>query len=229
MAEQFVAIYLYYSFIDGTVEGTDIHTEKVDNNVEHNHTYYGNGCEAGWDSKKPYYGGSTTSCSSRIARTYESEEQSIGTYYNYTASTTIIDSTGSDNYNFSDTFCPLGWQLPYSGTGGDYYDQSRSWNYLFATYNIASGQPGSTSIRSYPISVIRSGLYFWQQAALYLQTMSGFYWSITNTGWNNAYRLDTYQEGFNITESGNKTYGQPVRCTLGISNLKNLHGIRVRL
>ncbi len=186
-----------------------------DGDVNHNHTYYGNGCPEIFETGGS--GGSTTACDSRILYTSDSipEAQSIGTYYTFQAATagTGGSSLTTDNTNVPDTFCPLGWQLPYSGTGGDYYDQSRSWKYVFDEYGITSNGVGVEKLRSYPHSYIKTGIYHWTHGKLYSMRDDslGFmtYWSQTNYDKNSAYRLDHSSPN---RERPNKTNGHSIRC-----------------
>ena len=172
------------------------------------HTYYGNGCSGG--------DGSATPCSTRIIQTADSENQKNGTYYHFQAATSGSGGAiTTDNTNSSDTFCPLGWQLPYSGTGGDYYDKSKSWNYLFTTYGVAfdaGTTADATKIKSYPFSYVYSGNYNWITGRLYNQSGNGGYWSSTVFSSTNAYYLYTWSSGVRPTSSYIKALGFTLRC-----------------
>ena len=186
---------------------TDL-TIYTDTDVTHNHTYIGNGCSGG--------DGSITPCETRIVKTADNENQKNGTYYNFQAET---DGTGgaitTDNANSSDTFCPLGWQLPYSGTDGDYYDKSRSWNKLFTDYNIAFDDgtaAGATKIKSYPFSYVYSGYYNWGTGRLYSQSSSGGYWSSTVVSSTSAYNMYTWSSAVRPASTFGKAGGFAIRC-----------------
>lgn len=209
--------------IDGTVEGTNI--QIIDNNSTHDHTYYGNGCPNQWDSQNPDgRGGSPVSCETDMINTIDNETLKIGTYYSVQA------ATGSTGYSYDDpdtlipdTFCPLGWQLPYSGTGGDYYDKSKSWRYLFATYNIAEyTQANNFKIRSYPFSYTLAGRYEWNYGRLFELTRIGGYWSDTRV--HLALLLYTYT--FNVANGFSPVAGLPVRCVNYFSIPHRRHGGR---
>ena len=209
-------------FIDGTVAGTDVATGNIDDSGNKDHTYYGNGCPNAWDSSDPpSYGGSDKACSTRIARTRDNEEQKNGTYYHFQAATS---GTGgaieTDNTNSSDTFCPLGWQLPYSGTGGDYYDKSRSWKYLFDTYGYQESGGSGSRIQEYPISYFFSGSYFWRNGRLfYLGNVASQSWSSTSGSHIiNAYRMGWSNVGYYFGLAG-KNDGYPIRCGFMVSIL----------
>ena len=202
------------------MEGTEIHRSPI--YAQTPTTYYGNGCPNTWDTSKPLNGGSATSCSTRIVQTVDSEEQKNGTYYAFQAATSGSGSnvTMPDNTNIADTFCPLGWQLPYSGTGGDYYDKSRSWKYLFITYGLGNVGTKNNSVRSYPLSYIASGEYQGSQGALFVQNNEGQYWSLTSGSSWDGYRL--YSNSPSIAYG--KADATPLRCALFI--LHRRHGGR---
>ena len=199
-----------------------------DGTVTNDHTYYGRGCKNGWGTSGE--GGSQTPCADsdaggRYVKTADNETQKNGTYFNYQAATS---GTGgamkTDNTNSSDTFCPLGWQLPYSGTGGDYYNKSRSWRYLFTRYDVSFNDgtaADATKIKSYPFSYVYSGRYYWSTGRLYLQSNNGHYWSSTVASSTNAYNLNTWSSGVRPADAHSKASGDAVRCDCRISNLKS--------
>ena len=193
------------------MEGTSI-LPYQDINAEHDHTYYGNGCtgEAGESA-------SSKSCTTRIVPTKDSENQSIGTYYGFQAVTSGAGATAADdNINISDTFCPLGWQLPYDGTGGDYYDKSKSWRYLVeTTYDIETGvinDAAVAKVASYPLSYIQSGMLNLGIARIYLLDDTGFYWSKTNNTSVAGYRLNLTLHVVRLSVSNIKAGLATVRC-----------------
>ena len=153
----------------------------------------------------------------------------MGTYYHFFAASVGTGGTDitTDNTNVPDTFCPLGWQLPYSGTGGAYYDKSKSWNYLFNTiYNIEYEKVISgKKAMSYPFSYINSGSYYNEGAALFSLGVDSVYWGITKKSERTAYRLTAYyrpdnDKGWLGIGTGPSNNGQTVRCTLGLSILE---------
>ena len=200
------------------MEGTNI-TQYGDPVATHNHTYYGNGCPNSWNTSEPYAGGSIVACSTNIIETADGERLAQGTYYNLNASTVDSGYNALDNMIISDSFCPLGWQLPYSGTGGDYYDQSKSWRYLFeTTYSLTSSVDGSQAVRSYPISYILAGRIEGEggTGALYQQGRIGSYWSLTGTHYGIVIYLSSYNEANHYSPRS----GQAFRCVLRISILE---------
>ena len=206
-------------FIDGTVEGTPTDlTIYIDTNYSHDHTYYGNGCSV--EDYPQGELGSKTPCSTRIVRSIDNEDQKNGTYYHFQAATSGSGAAiTAENTNSPDTFCPLGWQLPYSGTGGDYYNKSRSWTFLFNSYGIQNNTAGGTAINSYPLSYILSGRTDWDTSRLYIQTKNAEMWSST-VGGSTAYRLDLFSTGFTMPSAPDKLKGQTLRCDFNISNLE---------
>ena len=186
---------------------TDL-TVYRDSNGTHDHTYIGNGCSGS--------NGSITPCETRIVKTADDEDQKMGVYYTYQAvSSGSGAATSTDNTNAPDTFCPLGWQLPYSGTGGDYYNKPRSWNKLFTDYSIAFDDgtaAGATKIKSYPFSYVYSGYYHWDSGRLYNQSNSGGYWSSTLVSSTDAYLLNTWPSVVRPAYAANKILGLTFRC-----------------
>ena len=177
------------NFIDGTVEGTDV-TQYAASDSNQNRTYYGKGCPNVWDNSKASegYGGSPVSCSVSTVKTSDNEYQMVGTLYTYRAANSGSGNDQlADNNNSPDTFCPLGWQLPYSGTGGVYYDQSKSWNYMFSFYDINVSESGSANARSYPVSFIYSGYFL--NGGLSGVGSGNVSWTITKYNLNRAYRF----------------------------------------
>ena len=221
MDQSFVVFGFLRPYIDGTVEGNPADlTVYADSNVSHDHTYIGNGCSGG--------DGSITPCETRIVQTADNENQKNGTYYNFQAAT---DGSGgaitTDNTNSSDTFCPLGWQLPYGGTGGAYYDKSRSWNKLFTDYSIAFDDgtaAGATKIKSYPFSYVYSGYYFWGTGRLYYQGNSGHYWSSTVVSSTSAYYLSTWSSVIKPARTDGKARGYTLRYVKFLTSFHRRHG-----
>ncbi len=182
-----------WNFIDGTVAGTNITMSATDRTISY--TYYGGGCDNEFDNP------SRVSCSIVTTNTYDGEEQSIGSFYDFQAAaagSAFIDTT--DNTNVPDTFCPLGWQLPYSGKGGDYYDKSKSWKYLFDDYGIVFNLAGKLKMTSYPLSYIQSGIYT-PGSGVYRMSVVGYYYSGTISDFYGAYgfRPMDWDTGPNVT------------------------------
>ena len=190
------------------MEGTNINYIQ-DGNTAHDYTYYGNGCPDLWSGS-----GSSVACSSNTETTIDGETQEIGVYYDFQAASAGTGSSiGTANANTPDTFCPLGWQLPYDGSGGDYYDKSRSVTYLFNTYTITADPQGSIKARSYPMSMIATGMYFWQNGQLYNQGVSGGFWTSTNENSNRAWLISIAITSVDPKNTdGNKVAGYALRC-----------------
>ena len=202
-------LFVIHPLIDGTVAGTN--TYQLDDETKNSHSYYGNGCSS---SQYPAgEDGSTKACTTRIIIDGNNQDQKNGTYYNFQAATS---GTGgaitTDNTNTTDTFCPLGWQLPYSGTDGDYYDKSKSWNLLFDTYIIKNDTSGSASLKSYPLSYIYAGYYAWNTGRLYNQTNGGNYWSATSFNSTISYDLASWSTAVYPSRTALKVTGYALRC-----------------
>ena len=212
-----------YNYIDGTnpsdyTTGSDTESllQYKDTNVQHDHTYFGNGCSNGWGTSGE--GGSDVPCGTvaegYLVKTYNNAEtQKNGTYYTFQAATTGTGGAMSTaNSNSPDTFCPAGWQLPYSGTAGDYYDASKSWSYLFTQYGYGDNQDGSNGLRSYPLDYVYSGIYLWNTGRLYFQGNVAYLWSSTIVSSTSAYSLHTWSTGVRPAVSDLKAYGFALRC-----------------
>ena len=196
--------------------GTDI-SDKADGLVAHDHTYFGNGCP-GDDSQPESY----ESCSSKTEPTFDGETQNIGSYYNFQAATASSGVALSEaNTIAPDTFCPLGWQMPYSGTGGDYYDKSRSWKVLTEEYEYGDTSSGAAGLKSYPIDYVYSGNYFWNRGRLYALNNNGYYWSSTIWNDSSAANLSTWADKVSIAASNHKALGVNIRCIFIFSVLSS--------
>ena len=211
------------------VSGDDARSlvQFVDESHNNDHTYYGMGCPN-------YYGkdgstGSDVPCSTRVIQDGDGDDQKIGTYYSGQAGMTgsIVKNTGL-NHNAPDTFCPLGWQLPYGGTGGDYYDKSRSWKYLFTLYGENGALPTGSTTTKYPHSLIGSGEYYWAIGRLYnmFGYSGGHYLTLTSGNEGQSMSRLSIWNTLSI-EYINERFGEAIRCDCRISNLKAPHGIRV--
>ena len=190
-------------------------TVYADNETGHDHAYYGNGCPGSQTE------GSKTPCSTRLVDTLDGETLKNGTYYNFQAATSGTGGTlEPDNTNSSDTFCPLGWQLPYGGTGGDYYDKSKSGKYLLVQYGAWDNVEGMKML-IYPLSFIRAGGYNWEIGTLNNFGSVGYYSTNTNYTWRSIYRISTASFKY-VTDP--KAFGNLLRC----AQLHRRHGGRNR-
>ncbi len=216
-----ISRFLLSNFIDGTVEGTDIHTgiSGVDY-VYLDRTYYGNGCDKMEADKWEY------SCSTRIAQTSDGESQKNGTSYTFLAiSAGSSDVQAPADTNALDTFCPLGWQLPYGGTGGDYYDKSKSWIYLLNSYGgFQNTEEDLKKIKSYPMSYILSGQYYFNGAFIFGLNSETQFWTMTQkTTQAGIYYLAVSWHSATYVNKGN---GRAARCVDFFTSLHRRHGGR---
>ena len=194
------------------MEGTNLYPYR-DGDANHDHTYYGYGCPN-------IEAASTISCNLRTTDSYDGETQSIGTYYNYPSGTSGSGTMAvTDNSNAPDTFCPLGWQVPYGGTDGDYYDQSKSWRYLFNTYNYKFNAD-AFKILSYPISIVRSGRFYTLVGGLFSVDDVANVMSKTASSDFQNYRVDVraYNKDFSYAVDKNSAYS--IRCSYRLASWK---------
>ena len=188
-------------FIDGTVAGTPI---VVPGNPEvTNETYRGGVCTSETHA----------SCSTYSLNTVDNESLYVGTFYNAHAITVDSSKTiTANNTNFPDTFCPLGWQLPYDGTGGDYYNKSKSWGYLYGQYLITNSSSGSEKLRSYPISQIFGGEINNGGKFINFAGFRSSYHSITNNEERKLYRTESTPDMAKYDNTNFKQVGYSARC-----------------
>ena len=191
------------------MEGTDVYQYK-DLDWGHDHSYYGNGCPNEWTDSSGE-SGSAHSCSTRVIKLYNYEELLNGTYFNYKG-LTAGDQNGRDNANSPDSFCPLGWQVPYGGTGGDYYDKSKSLKYLLNTYGYGADQTGQEGIIKYPLSNTYAGYYHWNSGRLYYQEILSNLSTLTTNAGDKYYLSEIYSPDHFTQLSFKKALGSTIRC-----------------
>ena len=199
---------IFFHLIDGTVEGTPDLTQYKTTDITRDVTYYGNGCPDNSDTNNH-------PCSSCLANTYLNVElQKNGTYYSGQAATVGTGSSITDiEADVPDTFCPLGWHLPYSGTDGDYYDKSKSWLYLFLRYNYLNDQSGSIGISTYPLDYVRSGILNLEKGYLAYLNSVGQYWSsVIHGGYHGVYRLNYWIGNYYEAQMVYMATGEAIRC-----------------
>ena len=195
----------------------------MDENIQHDHSYYGTGCSDPWGD----VGGSRVACASRMLSTKDDESQKNGTNYNFQAATSGKGGAiSTDNANSPDTFCPLGWQLPYGGTGGDYYDQSKSWIYLLSAYSYSYGtnvEPYVQHLNSYPFSLVFGGSYIWNNVGAFSYFgIHGMYHTPSSKEAGRSYRFYIWGKVINGNFDA-KFYGNNIRCPLILAMLKSNH------
>ena len=201
------------------MEGTNIYFPDTDRT--HDHTYYGNGCPNRQDQTIPdTWGGSEVACSTRLTQTYDGETQKIGTYYDGQAGSSGSGETvAEENANYPDTFCPLGWQLPYAGTGGDYYDKSKTWRFLYnTTYHYVSGAGIGNTISSYPFSEVYSGYMNGDVQRYFAMGSTVLHYSSTKLR-TAYYDFSLSTNGLNVSQGAGARDRHSLRCGFMVSIL----------
>ena len=187
----------------------------ANNNTNNDYSYYGMGCPNAWGTDGD--GGSDIPCTTRVVKDGNNEDQKNGTYYSFQAASSGSGAeTTTDNTNIPDTFCPLGWQMPYGGTSGDYYDKSKSWKYLFDEYDITyntAHYDSAAKIKAAPFSYIYSGYFLWTTGRLYYQGGSGVWWAKTTATYERIYELGTWSSTVQLSGSDHRLRGYTIRCT----------------
>ncbi|MBR3233700.1 hypothetical protein IKG12_02470, partial [Candidatus Saccharibacteria bacterium] len=89
---------------------------------------------------------------------------------------------------------------------------AKSWSFLFKQYNYNDDSTGSLGARSYPLSYVYSGYYYWGTGRLYNQTLIGRYWSSSIVSSTDSYYL--YMDSTRLIKaySTNKRFGFALRC-----------------
>ena len=167
----------------------------------------------------------------------DNDEQTIGTYYNFTAATagkgTEAMTTGSST---TDSICPKGWQLPTNtGTksytnllvdtyGGGTWDASSNtdgvrWNRDSRSLTAGNRDAGdyhlwamTAATRLAPFSLPFSGYYYYYSGAVDDVGYEGYWWSSTATSASKARFLHVLSGFFRPQANSYKGYGFTVRC-----------------
>ncbi len=183
--------------------GTTLSTlaNYLDTDKTHEHTYFGNGNGPNANL--------TTVGTTYETTTYDGETQKIGTYYNFQAATIGTGASLTEQYDEApDSFCPIGWQLPIGNT----QNVDKAFQKLLNSYNISSNSAGSNAGRSYPLSYLLSGNYYWDYGRLGDLGSRGRWWSSTIEGEGSAYNLNIHEDGIYAGDNRNMNYGFPLRC-----------------
>ncbi|MBR2587566.1 hypothetical protein IKE71_04325, partial [Candidatus Saccharibacteria bacterium] len=156
--------------------------------------------------------------------------QYVGDYYNWYATTAESGTFTQSSGNAEDSICPKGWQLPENG--GD-TSGSKSWyGLIVGAYGQVTNDNGGTSgstevtasevnIKKFPISLVRSGRYYWADSNLDNRGSYGYFWSSTAAA--TAYSRDLeFWGGTLYPQSGSgKASGSTVRCLAHGDELTN--------
>ena len=123
----------------------------------------------------------------------------IGNFYQWNAATAGTGGTINNYANATDSICPKGWQLPTSGSGGE--------------FDTLVGDLNSTTITQAPYYFNPSGYVL--SGSLRSAGSSGYYWSSTALSSSSyAYYLD-FTSGYVAPSNGGiraRYYGFSVRC-----------------
>ncbi|MBR2601029.1 hypothetical protein IKE07_02760 [Candidatus Saccharibacteria bacterium] len=210
------------------MEGNDIHFP--DSRIDVNKTAYINGCGHSYVDDWPddSHNGCGKAGSTRLITSRDNDTQKNGTLFDYYAATSGSggDALSTINTNAPDTFCPLGWQMPYSGSGGDYYDKSKSWSFLFNAYHIENNSAGGIKLNTYPLHVALSGLYMFNLGYAFAQGGSGIYWTDTVYALSASYRMDFTMGNARPNSTHDKRLGYTIRCVRFLSSPHRRHGGR---
>ena len=131
----------------------------------------------------------------------------VGIYYNYcaiTVGTYCYDDQSGDNMgvNASQDICPANWRIPTGRNSGEY-------GALYSKYNATTDATNPNSLQ-YNLSATLSGTY--SHGTVSGQNNYGVWSSATCVLRYEMSVLEVYSYYVNISSSGDRTYGHPVRC-----------------
>ncbi len=144
---------------------------------------------------KPHYAKGTHSEAGESAHTAQ------GNFYSWEAA--MDGNTGVPGS--VQGICPNNWQLPTSNSAN-----SKSFDNLANAYGIGNNASGSRALRSNPLFFQYGG--YVGNGKLSGADVSGYYWSSTPNGTNNAYRLLFTDTNVVSYLGGNRYDGYSVRC-----------------
>ena len=137
-----------------------------------------------------------------------------GSYYSWNAATAGTGSSATSSYaEATDSICPAGWQLPYSGTNNN--SKSGSFYNLLNQYGFTSSTgSGTNSIIRAPLFFVRPGYVHPEGHYLASAGNYGFYWSSVAYLSSAAYNLYFFSSDVRPSGSSYRCVGQPVRCVV---------------
>ena len=170
---------------------------------------YADGAIVQWDSNNTtnYFNRAAANAESKntiASTTYGNGSGKIGVYYNYCAASagSYCYNAGAGTGNASYDLCPANWRMPTGGSSGEY-------NTLYTTGYSSDATNFKTAL-STPLS---GG--FGNGSAVG-QGSLGIFWSSTYTSINDMYYLYVLPSSVLPTNSSNRSYGDSLRCLLGV-------------
>lgn len=163
-----------------------------------------------------------------------------GNWYNWYAAVAGSSISNFNDENASDSICPKGWELP-KDVSDTRYNSGNLINPSFytlvttntnrlatflnvdnviatkKTYKLGNNSDNDATkndfgLHAFPLSFVRSGLYYWNSAGLYGRDSGGYYWSAASFSTSNSYSLLFYSTNLLPRHNGNKGLGFAVRC-----------------
>ena len=135
-----------------------------------------------------------------------------GNYYSWQAATAGTGEFATSQYDeASDSICPAGWHLPYSGPNNN--SKSGSFYYLLDQYGLANTSRNNTITRP-PLFFVRSGLAYPLYSDMLYAGSEGHYWSSIAAPYSeDAYYLH-FASYYSVGPSSVKDayFGFSVRC-----------------
>ena len=140
--------------------------------------------------------------------TSQAGQYKVGGYYNYCAASAGSycygnggTSYGTSSGNATEDICPKGWRMPTGDTTGEYQALYNNASYnTYANYRSALHLPLSG---------------YFSNGSASNQGSNSLWWSSTRFGISRMYRLDVNTSSIYPSSSGDRYYGNSVRCVLG--------------
>ena len=164
------------------------------------------------------------SCLEDNSNLAKADSQVDGNWYSWYSATAGSEpkENGETKWNGGlapDSICPKGWQLPtYSG------DKSFTTliNTSYSMKNSSEESSTDSGVLSSPLSFLRSGYLYWNDAGLNARGGSGRYWSLRSAGTTYSYSLGFGNTYLYPQSNDNRGYGFAVRYELYSSFLELL-------
>ena len=158
-------------------------------------------------------------------RTAAADSGFAGNWYNWYAATAGTGDYEKTGVEATDSICPTNWHLPSDSPTSDHSFT----NLIVATCGIKVGNYSSpisdsinhgndyfrnadTPLLSFPLSYIRSGLYYFSNGGLNGRGSYGFFWSSYASSTANARGLGFVGRNLSPQAGNGKGYGFAVRC-----------------
>ena len=149
-----------------------------------------------------------------IPRSYHQGNDSLGDFYNWFTATAETGTISMASGSATDSICPKGWQLPFSGASGT-ITTNKTWeNLLNSSYELSATD--ALLAKHVPLSLSYSGYYSYNNANISGRDTTGTWWtSVPRDDGASIY----YARYFHLADSAiipqnvhSKSGGLAIRC-----------------